>query len=435
MSRIKTLRNAVAASTLASKQTLVNALDVCLASPHRQAGRAAIEPLLAFGSKKSSYFGDKRASEDSFRLHARLAIVLLGWCMSPPRLEAAKDLHKAFSDKKYGDLAFAQAQFEKVRSIAWCIQGESIVTICDIDQFSAATRRADADIQDRLIKAATIAAGTLERCAEVLRQSNDLSRLHFVRWFGSERNRSPVLNGFNRMAERLRDRINPVQLDFEAEDVWGKTSHGRPNISIGARFFSDKTLLSSDLALRYYKTPDAVRHAKDSVQKMESLKKQEHLLGQIENSISFGAHLKTMQEVLDDFAETAIIANKTTPQAQFVALGASLLRDLGIDLADRPSAARPKLAAGQKAIDSAKADLVRNQGDLATMEVTAHGTIIHELSHMVLNTDDVDATSIGVPGLKCYGPLLCQMLAAERPDLAMRNADSYRHFAESFGPG
>jgi hypothetical protein len=68
--------------------------------------------------------------------------------------------------------------------------------------------------------------------------------------------------------------------------------------------------------------------------------------------------------------------------------------------------------------------------------------VIHELSHVFLNTLDqklADSTYIrlqmAVPGQgghrhDAYGPKACSALAATEPDLALMNADTYRLFCE-----
>src|ERR1700753_4286434 len=70
------------------------------------------------------------------------------------------------------------------------------------------------------------------------------------------------------------------------------------------------------------------------------------------------------------------------------------------------------------------------------------GAVVHELSHVFLNTLDVvlpTATCAhlnmappaqGAPTIKAYAPKACTALAATRPDLAMDNADTYRLFCE-----
>jgi len=57
------------------------------------------------------------------------------------------------------------------------------------------------------------------------------------------------------------------------------------------------------------------------------------------------------------------------------------------------------------------------------------GVMIHELSHAICQTDDVN-----YQGKTTYGEDLCQTLAIDRPDLAINNADCYEYYCESFQP-
>lgn len=48
------------------------------------------------------------------------------------------------------------------------------------------------------------------------------------------------------------------------------------------------------------------------------------------------------------------------------------------------------------------------------------GTVVHEVSHLVADTEDI-----------AYGPRRAEALARENPGLALRNADNYQYFVES----
>lgn len=54
------------------------------------------------------------------------------------------------------------------------------------------------------------------------------------------------------------------------------------------------------------------------------------------------------------------------------------------------------------------------------------GILLHELSHIYAQTDDVEIDKVSY-----YGRRLCRKLAIEHPDLAITNADSYEFFTES----
>ncbi len=68
---------------------------------------------------------------------------------------------------------------------------------------------------------------------------------------------------------------------------------------------------------------------------------------------------------------------------------------------------------------------------------TRYGVVIHEFTHIVLRTKDVeiDIPKLTIDGVKvsgrCYGAIACSELAAYDPALALTNADNYRLFAET----
>jgi hypothetical protein len=68
-----------------------------------------------------------------------------------------------------------------------------------------------------------------------------------------------------------------------------------------------------------------------------------------------------------------------------------------------------------------------NPNDVERM--SGAGVVIHELSHAVCNTKDID----GRDNVKVlYGPRKCKAAAIERPDSVVNNADNYRLFAEEY---
>ena len=57
-------------------------------------------------------------------------------------------------------------------------------------------------------------------------------------------------------------------------------------------------------------------------------------------------------------------------------------------------------------------------------------TFVHELSHVVASTDDMDYP----PDIdeECYGQLKCKYIATNHPDVAINNADSYGFYCTEF---
>lgn len=59
-------------------------------------------------------------------------------------------------------------------------------------------------------------------------------------------------------------------------------------------------------------------------------------------------------------------------------------------------------------------------------------TIIHEISHIVVNTEDEVYISPGKLGEKAYGKKLCKLLKDNDPDKAVNNAENYGYFHLEF---
>jgi hypothetical protein len=102
-----------------------------------------------------------------------------------------------------------------------------------------------------------------------------------------------------------------------------------------------------------------------------------------------------------------------------VGLDAGMLRD---QVLARATAERTRIQREMNA-------LVRQDQSLAGFRASASGVVIHELSHLLLSTHDLPSPAL--PGVKCYGATRCMDLASRAGDAALRNADSYRLFAEA----
>jgi hypothetical protein len=87
-----------------------------------------------------------------------------------------------------------------------------------------------------------------------------------------------------------------------------------------------------------------------------------------------------------------------------------------------------KLASAEAANSATVGALNTRYLEIVDLKCTASGTIIHELTHMLFNTED-HASPLS-PSMKCYGVALCSHLASVDPAMAFSNADNYRLFAE-----
>lgn len=63
---------------------------------------------------------------------------------------------------------------------------------------------------------------------------------------------------------------------------------------------------------------------------------------------------------------------------------------------------------------------------------TALGTILHELTHSIGKTDDVEIIDCNKKQTTCYGEELCTYLASFNSKLAIKNADNYEMYLETF---
>ena len=91
-------------------------------------------------------------------------------------------------------------------------------------------------------------------------------------------------------------------------------------------------------------------------------------------------------------------------------------------------AAKRKIDADKAANDAGIATLNARYLEITDLKCTASGAIIHELTHMVLDTKDHDSPLSS--SMKCYGAALCTQLASVDGAKAATNADNYRLFAE-----
>lgn len=64
-------------------------------------------------------------------------------------------------------------------------------------------------------------------------------------------------------------------------------------------------------------------------------------------------------------------------------------------------------------------------------KISSAGVVLHEMTHLVLRTEDVERQEFVGKEKRSYGPVRCAALASMSPAEAFNNADSYRLFAES----
>jgi hypothetical protein len=434
MSRVKKLRGAIQGSRMPERERdlLVGAINKCLAHlPHKPA-KTSMETLLAFGARQAgARTGLTREQETQFRLYARTAILLLGYLPLPAQTDAATQLRKD-ANKHYGDVAWAQARYRRYKSLAAVVQSTAPVAIVDLEEFVAQTHLGEGVVSARVNAAVRVGNEAMAAAIRDLKGRHPAALGHAQRWFGDGTS-AQLLKNLQALHARSTDPMRPIFLEYEVQDVWGTSHSSSRSINFGRKFFDDAhTLPTSRLGREYIANDEQVRNVREVTREYELVTRRLLNLEAIRSQLAFASRGDTLADIASVFAQEKVdlgqAKGRSAPQVRDEILAD--VRALGLADTDDGAAIRGKLTAADARIEADKAALRQRQGDFAVMEVTGFGCYVHELSHMVLGTQDLDSAVVGAPGQKVYGPLLCQMLAQEKPQQALDNADNYRHFIE-----
>lgn len=442
MSRVKKVRSLVKASSIPERLFMLGAIDKCLAHQGHRAAATAVELLLAFGKRRANKATSFSAAEETeFRLYARMTICLVGYISMPALTKEVQELAAAFKgEKHYADVDYAKKAFDKYKRLALAIQTLAPVAIIDLSLFQQKTNQGEGNVSDRINKAVRVGNDSMRTSIKRLKADDADTQMLVTRWFGQGA-RAQLLENFEKLMARADDPLNPIFIEFEQDlnkqDAWGTSLMGSRGINLGTKFFDDQhTLPASKLGKEYIANGAQILHAKDVSAQYAELKRQQVSLNLIIDATLSADGKETLTKNVDDFADIAKQFNKSEVAKTYATkkkFADQLMIDLqffGFKAADSVATFKAGRPAAEAIYNTHKARLLAGQGDLTVMEVTAFGTYVHELTHMVLGTNDEDTSCVGVPGQKAYGPLLCQMLAAEAPAKALTNADNYRHFVE-----
>lgn len=436
MPRIAKLLDAIQSSQIPERQELVGAINKCLADPPHAAQAAEMETLLAFGERRSSVLArTARNAETQFRLHARIAICLIGYVAFPARIHVARQLKNDADDARYGDVAWAQEQFRRYKSIAAAVQRIAPVAIVDLEKFARETQRAGGVVSARVNAAVRVGNDAIKAVIRDLKSGDVVAEGYAQRWFGNSP-RPTLLARLEAMLAHATKATQPLLMEYEVEDVWGKSAPNSTTITLGRKFFSDDhTRPSSRLGRDYISNEEQVATVREVTRENALLKRRVGSLLVLDGRLTPAAPTDSVADIMREYAEEHVAEGQGAGRSA-AQIADELLADvaaLGIPPTDDRAAARSKMNAADARAAAQRSALQARQGDLARMEITAFGCYVHELSHAAIGTDDVDAAVVGVVGgQKAYGPLLCLMLASEQPQHALRNADNYRHFVESW---
>lgn len=418
------------ASTILDKVMILGALDKCLAHQPHKASAIMIDPLLAFGVRRPSTKYTP-AQETEFRLYARLAIGLLGYVSFPAQLKEATRLKEELNTARYSNLEHAKAQFSKYKGIAAAVQYMSPAAIIDIEKFADRTNMSEYVVSDRINNAVKVGIRSIRESIRRLKANDQETQGQVLRWFGKGAEQKLLAN-FETMLARATDPMNPIFITYEDQDVFGTSSFNSRSINLGKKFFSDEhTVPKSNLARGYIARDYQIENVKEVTALNDQLNRKYRLLTNIEFNSRYYDPTLSLADVIARMVEDAKATKVSGVVPPTKEEYANAITWAGSNMQQSLKAALAGLMIrSETQFNREKANLVAKSGDLSKMEVTAFGIFVHELTHMVLSTQDLDSSCIDVPGQVVYGPLLCQMVATKNSALALNNADNYRHFAE-----
>lgn len=309
-----------------------------------------------------------------------------------------------------------------------------------IDQIVGATRLSKAQVVRQLDDAFAVSSNVLDLTIRGVTASRWFDNVYKKRWFGSAKN-SKIIENLLAMRARIHAG-KPLDIVFTPEDVWGKGGVGQATMSLGRNFFnSDQTKPTSDLACNFVTNDGEISKTRKILRDYDVVSKELDDLSAVEAALvenekpkpkGYDPRIDNVGDFCADYL-SAVLPDQRTKKKQVVD---GFRRNLGVKAEADPKEFLKGIQARQKLVKKERIGIVKCQGRLSESEMTNFGVVIHELSHIVLGTDDLPATAAGceTDRQKCYGLLLCQMLAEHSPADALRNADNYRLLAECFGP-
>ena len=281
---------------------------------------------------------------------------------------------------------------------------------------------AEAIEEARIDKALLDAQGVLRITVVQLERLEGATRANVRSWFGAKAVPNELLTRFKQLQDHMESKLKrnetPLEIRWDSrEDVVASTVHGQHYISFGRDFFDDRlTVPGWNLSGKPVpKAPDYVDQVRRVMADMEKFDAEMNLLIGLESTLAQSGVTVSycMKRPKDIFPKVAWAAVQEM--------------DLDGDSAREVAYARVK----KRRVDhDARGAALKDDRKTSGVKASASGVIVHEMTHMVLGTDDVK-TALGKGNLHCYGPSLCMHLASTNPDLAFKNADNYRLFAES----
>jgi len=287
----------------------------------------------------------------------------------------------------------------------------------------------DALMLDRIDKAFIEAQAVLRVTVGRLRRADAPTKELAKTWFGTTTSLSTVLAQYEKVQQyvdtTLKHGAVPLEIRWstEAKDIASTTYHAK-FMSFGAMFFDDvKAVPSTQLGAAPGVPKNYVESMRGMIAEFDKLKADQNILMDIESYCTKpGA---TVGEAM------AAWLKMNSSSGTNLKVMTAALAPFDIDADDPRDVARAKAQAAAAASARREAEMLADS-DSRRPPVSTSGVVIHELTHLVLQTDDVSSPLFKTK-TPSYGPGTCLHLASVSPIDAFRNADNYRLFAESCG--
>ena len=334
-----------------------------------------------------------------------------------------------------GVLEILEAEFAVVAGPAVPIQGK----ISRIALGFPAVRPAgfanivDQFARDRIDKAFVDAQAVLRTTLRQLDRGGSEMTTQVTNWFGKPAKSADLRGRYEKLLEHIDTQLKgiepPLEVRWSSDNEIAATGFGQRWMSFGARFFDDTyTVPSFAVGGKPKVKPDYVASALAVAAKYDALVALEDILKKV--ALWARAPGATLLECATAWRADA----KSKLMRDSVGLD---YNSVGAMMADAEKGGFLRTASKQATLTAVAAAEIKRAADLALLyadpatstKATASGAVIHELTHMVLNTKDQQSPMFKA-ALKCYGAGQSLYLASVDPDLAWENADNYRLFAE-----
>jgi len=282
----------------------------------------------------------------------------------------------------------------------------------------------DAMARARIDMAIVDAQSVLQVVIERLRRADSDTEAQVRLWFG-DTPLATIRDNFAKLGEKAGAGFKgdtPLEVRWSsAAGETAATGYNQTWMSFGTPFFDDsKTFSGIKLAGRPAAPAAHITELRTIADSYVAPKKAKAMHAQVANWCDQGA------ATLDACAAKVYQSKKLDYTSQKAMMAAALAA--GYTGAMTRVQAQQMLEADKLTNAAAIAELNTRYLVITDVKCTASGVIIHELTHMVLNTKDHDSPLSS--SMKCYGAALCTQLASVAGAKASENADNYRLFAE-----